>query len=107
MGFAKCSEDNIKIMEERLSLRWRNDESVYSQSIESKIINKITIDTKVMQVTQNTPKKGKRKTKRIICCECNKSFKFTGGEQHYYERHNLSEPKRCPECREKRKELFK
>ena len=73
MGFAKCAEDNIKIIEERLSLRWSNDEPTYSQSIESKIINKITIETKVIEALQNTPKKEKRKIKKINCCECTPS----------------------------------
>ncbi|MBO5700856.1 MAG: zinc-ribbon domain containing protein [Clostridia bacterium] len=46
----------------------------------------------------------KRKTKKLVCCECGTSFLFTGGEQNYYETHNLSDPKRCLKCRKNRRQ---
>lgn len=38
------------------------------------------------------------------CVDCNKPFSIPPAEQKYYEEHNLFLPKRCKECRSKRKE---
>lgn len=91
MGFAKCLEDNIKIMEDRFYMQ----EQIYQETI-TEIFVKI-----------EPCKKNKIKNKRIECCECGEGFLFTGGEQHYYEKHKLKEPKRCPKCRKAKKEVFK
>lgn len=41
---------------------------------------------------------------RILrCYDCGNSFVWTAGEQVYYHRKSLSEPKRCQSCRELRK----
>lgn len=40
----------------------------------------------------------------FICVGCNKPFSIPPAEQKYYEEHNLTLPKRCKECRSKRKE---
>ena len=105
MGMAKYYEDNIEIMEERYSM-WRYTERTDYSQAEMKESNTIcVITTKIKEKT--TSKKAKNKTKAIECCECRRRFEFTGGEQHYYEKHNLLEPKRCPECRKQRKEMFR
>lgn len=41
--------------------------------------------------------------KDIRCKDCGGSFIFTEGEQGYFKSKQLSEPKRCPACRAKRK----
>ena len=42
--------------------------------------------------------------KVITCCDCGKEFTFTAGEQEFYQLKGLTnEPKRCKECRDKRK----
>ncbi len=43
--------------------------------------------------------------KELICQEknCNTAFIFTAGEQDFFESKGFSAPKRCPECREKKK----
>jgi hypothetical protein len=41
--------------------------------------------------------------KTINCCDCHNDFTFTEGEQVYYKDRNLAEPKRCPNCRLKRR----
>ena len=41
--------------------------------------------------------------KHIICCECNRPFVWTAGEQVFYYSKGLAQPKRCPSCRERRK----
>ncbi len=43
------------------------------------------------------------KDKRITCLDCEATFTFTLGEQRYFLSKGLSEPKRCPQCRLKRK----
>ena len=42
--------------------------------------------------------------KVLICQDCGKEFIFTVGEQEFYKEHGFeNEPKRCKECRDKRK----
>lgn len=42
--------------------------------------------------------------KTIVCKDCNNEFVFTAGEQEFYKEKGLdNEPKRCKECRNKRK----
>jgi len=43
--------------------------------------------------------------KTLICQECGQEFIFTANEQEFYASKGFTnEPKRCPECRRKRKE---
>jgi DNA-directed RNA polymerase subunit RPC12/RpoP len=37
----------------------------------------------------------------IKCILCGKRFVFTGEEQKWYQKRGLSQPKRCPDCRER------
>lgn len=42
--------------------------------------------------------------KKKTCTGCGKEFIFTAGEQAFYKERGLeNEPKRCKECRDKRK----
>lgn len=41
--------------------------------------------------------------KLLRCVDCGADFPFTAGEQRYFLSKGLSEPKRCPQCRLKRK----
>ena len=42
--------------------------------------------------------------KTLVCQDCGKEFTFTAGEQAFYREKGLdNEPKRCKECRDKRK----
>lgn len=42
--------------------------------------------------------------KSLVCVDCGKEFIFTAGEQEFYKQMGFSnEPKRCKECRGKRK----
>ena len=43
------------------------------------------------------------KDKRLKCIDCGTCFIFSVGEQRYFLSKSLSEPKRCPQCRLKRK----
>lgn len=39
-----------------------------------------------------------------VCKDCGQSFAMEKSEIEFFERHGLEQPKRCPECRKKRKE---
>lgn len=42
--------------------------------------------------------------KTLVCKACGNEFVFTAGEQAFYKEKGLdNEPKRCKECRDKRK----
>lgn len=42
--------------------------------------------------------------KTLVCQDCGNEFVFTAGEQAFYKEKGLdNEPKRCKECRNKRK----
>lgn len=41
--------------------------------------------------------------KVLDCVECGRQFTFTSGEQEFFESKNLSAPKRCEDCRKKKK----
>jgi hypothetical protein len=43
------------------------------------------------------------KNKTLTCQDCSMPFIWTAGEQFYYAHRNLSQPKRCPDCRQKRR----
>jgi len=40
----------------------------------------------------------------LQCVDCLKTFTFTAGEQAYYASKSLTQPKRCPKCREVRRQ---
>ena len=41
--------------------------------------------------------------KQIQCADCQRQFTFTARDQEFYQQRNMSDPKRCRECREVRK----
>ena len=41
--------------------------------------------------------------KLLACVECGEEFLFTAGEQAYYKSKLLSQTKRCPACRRRRR----
>ncbi|MDD6264130.1 MAG: zinc-ribbon domain-containing protein [bacterium] len=42
--------------------------------------------------------------KTLVCQDCGNEFVFTAGEQEFYKEKGLdNEPKRCKECRNRRK----
>ena len=40
---------------------------------------------------------------QLTCSDCGATFTFTGAEQAFYADKGFAAPKRCPECREKKK----
>lgn len=43
--------------------------------------------------------------KTLVCKDCGQEFVFTAGEQAFYKEKGLdNEPKRCKECRDKKKQ---
>ncbi|RZN14186.1 MAG: cytochrome C551 [Methanosarcinales archaeon] len=41
--------------------------------------------------------------KTLTCQDCSEEFIFTAGEQEFFEEKGFDEPKRCKECRDKKK----
>lgn len=48
---------------------------------------------------------GDLKDKEITCKICGSSFTFSIGEQTFYHDRGLADPKRCPECRQQKRNL--
>lgn len=42
-------------------------------------------------------------TQQLQCVECGATFEFSAEDQEYYASKGYSAPKRCPECRARRK----
>lgn len=43
------------------------------------------------------------KDKQIKCIDCEETFTLTEGESEWYQQKGFNEPKRCKDCREKKK----
>lgn len=43
------------------------------------------------------------KSQKLTCQDCGKEFPFSAGEQKFYEQKGFDPPKRCPDCRKKRR----
>jgi hypothetical protein len=41
--------------------------------------------------------------KTIQCSDCGQSFNFSQGEQEFFQKKGMSEPKRCKDCRAAKK----
>ena len=41
--------------------------------------------------------------KQIVCVDCGEEFEFSAGEQSFYKYKGLTEPKRCKNCRSKKR----
>lgn len=41
--------------------------------------------------------------KMLVCQDCQKNFTFTVDEQRFFKKKGFVDPKRCPDCRKKRK----
>ena len=53
---------------------------------------------------KSTQKELKMADKTLTCSDCGKSFSFTQEEQEYFNQRGYSDPKRCKECRQAKKE---
>ena len=104
MSFAKYFEDDLEIAEERHALRRDENATPFAPTA---YVSKLRI-TLITETKRPAPeKKKKRKDKRLVCCDCGTTFFFSGGEQVYFERNKLFEPKRCPACRIGRRKTAK
>ena len=101
---AKHYEDDMEIREERFVLMQEEEHTPIYRRYTTMQKTYIVETTEVIIETPKH-KKHKRKTRKMLCCECNAAFIFTGGEQKFYEDHKLSDPKRCLECRQKNKKI--
>jgi len=48
----------------------------------------------------------KVENKTLVCVDCGAPFVFSVGEQRYFLSKGLSIPKRCPNCRHKRRQTL-
>lgn len=105
MGLAKLPEDNNEIMEDRR--RMKGEEPIYYPRVTVTVSADkcdIHLTAKVTPEKMTAPK-GKDKT--VVCVTCAKTFRFTAGEQKFYKKKNLCDPTHCPECRARKKQIFK
>ena len=99
MGWAKYAEDNYEMIQER----WDRMDGQKSIVAVTAVIPSMVCAVKVSMEISEEPKKASMKDKSLYCIECGEQFTFTAGEQKYYKRHELDQPKRCKCCREIRK----
>ena len=94
MGLAKYFEDNYEMYLERTDEHQKND-----------VIAGTTISINITPVVRlvNNSNTLINTDKKIRCKECGDFFNLTVGEQKFYQKHNLCNPKRCKRCREIRK----
>ncbi len=55
------------------------------------------------KLNTNNPK---AESKTLLCVDCGTQFLFSMGEQRYFTSKGLSTPKRCPQCRRKRRDTL-
>ena len=102
MGWPKCMEDNLDIMDERLYMKQKNElTSVYSPVIPAK---EFKIELKVNVPTNCLPKE--YHDKYIVCKDCGAKILFTAKKQRYFDEMKWESPKRCKECRDFRNTRF-
>lgn len=95
MGLCKYFEDNYEMFLERIEDR-NNENNIYMEAKLSLNITPVirTVEPKSQLVRIN---------QKIKCKECGEFFELTYGEQKFYKKHNLCNPKRCKSCRDLRK----
>ena len=96
MGWAKYMEDNLEIINERLSqmAEKRNTCPVAQTTI------KMTVCITPLVVAEKKPVRAAREEKYIICKDCGRVFSFPVRDQLFYEKMGWNPPKRCKACRE-------
>jgi hypothetical protein len=55
------------------------------------------------ETENNNEPKPKFQDRLLLCSDCEKDFIFEAGEQYFYWRKQLDDPRRCPVCRKLRK----
>jgi len=67
-----------------------------------------TVQAKVLkgQMMEGMTNTSKLQDKLLLCLECGADFTFTVGEQLYFLSKGLSIPKRCPQCRKRRRDTL-
>ena len=52
---------------------------------------------------QKQEQKEQFQDKTIVCSDCGNEFTFTAGEQEFFQSKSFDPPKRCKECRDRRR----
>ncbi len=101
MSWTGCQKDIDEAVYERMDSiegRWNQTETKFLSGVS----NIRFLDQEIVEAVQKR-KKPLHTLKLISCKDCGLTFAFNGGEQNYYERRRLKDPKRCPACRKARK----
>lgn len=54
----------------------------------------------------HTERKQAFQDKNLVCCDCGNRFVWEAGEQVYFKDRSLLPPRRCPECRLRRRQTL-
>lgn len=90
MGWAKYAEDDYELVCER-------------QTIMEVDFEKARVQTEIINMHSTKERKNHAREILLVCKCCGKPFVFSSGEQRFYKENNLLEPKRCKECRKRKK----
>lgn len=94
MALCKYFEDNYEMFLERIENQ--NQREVQVQTT-------VTLSFAPQARTVNPSSQLVHTDYKIKCKDCGEFFTLTYGEQKFYRKHNLCNPKRCKACRDLRK----
>lgn len=99
MGWAKYMEDDIEIINERMS-RMEDEKSSYTAE---QATLKMPVGTLPVVIAEKASVAVKHEGKCIVCKNCGKVFTFSVRDKIFYDKMGWNPPKRCKTCREQRK----
>lgn len=104
MSWAKYTEDNIEIINERWFLRDEFPKTANKQikQIQQEDFEDDWITDFVNLLSGNVVKKNQYEDEYIICPDCGKRFLFSKKMQKQFALKGWKKPKRCKECRDRR-----
>ena len=104
MGWAKYTEDDLEIMQNRQYMR--QQETIITVTQKTLIIPFTTVKIKVENRIRKSPESGSTSTledRKIQCKDCGRIFSFSTEAQEQYKKMAWCAPKRCKACRERRR----
>lgn len=104
MGFAKYTEDNFEICIDRQYTRdWYLEKDKRNSNLEDYISEGISISFQHKSEYRPVIRDEYDEDKYLFCRECKKMFVFSASNQKAYAANGWDEPKRCKDCRKKRR----
>ena len=99
MGWAKYMEDNNEMIFERLERMNDRRAVIEVTAVIHLPAYPVYPSRNITEGQPQTELKPKSEDKILHCKDCGDSFLFSVGEQNFYRRKDLSQPKRCKCCR--------